>query len=528
MYKLVIVEDERDVRNRLVGLIEKAGCNFEVVAEYETGIDAYDGIISDNPDLILTDIQIPYINGIELSKKIREIYPLVNIIIITGYSEFDYAKEAANLGVIGFVSKPITQESIRELLKKAEESLDKEFISDSNLSQLTAFYNENLPIIKENELLNLSKMPEVTPESRQRLRAANIELDYPYFAMCVFDFDEIPEGDAERYDIVLSSIRKLIAEELEGYCDYEIFNRYEKICLIVKSEAELKSTELERRIERVIQRADRFSDIPVSAGISSIYCNNKNFNAMLKEAGRALEYRSIMGGEKVFLFGNTHAFTAPFSLDDSLIKELGYILHTQSVDSCIDKIDLIRESLQSSKDPLYYVTTGILNVLIRNCDDPGELFERYGGSDLLYRRLFEIKTDDEIYDYIKSLVHQIREINDTVKVDNVERSLRRVISYVETHFCDPDISFESLAKGVNFSVSYISNLLKKKLNTSFVKLLTEMRMEKAKELLLNSTPLKIIDIAEQLGYNDPYYFSHCFKKYIGVPPKEFRINEQNK
>ncbi|MCL2426633.1 MAG: response regulator [Oscillospiraceae bacterium] len=525
MYKLVIVEDERDVRRRLAGLIEKSGCNFEIVSEYETGIDAYDGIISDNPDLILTDIQIPYINGIELSKKIREIYPLVNIIIITGYSEFDYAKEAANLGVIGFVNKPITLENIQELLKKAEASLDNKFLTGSNLDKLTTFYNENIPVIKENELLNLSKMTDVTLTFQQRLLASNIKLDYPYFAMCVFDFDEMQDGDVENNDLISSFIRKLIAEELQDYCDIEIFNRYEKICLIVKSHTSPDVTELERRMERVVQRAARFSDVPVSAGISSIFNNNKNFSAMVKEAGRALEYRNIMGGEKVFIFGNTQSPAITFSIDESLIKELGYILHTQNAEACIARIDLIRESLRSSNNPLYYAATGILNVLIRNCDDLKGLYEYSGTPDMLYKKLFEIKTEDEIYDYLKSLVHLVRKLNDGVIIDNVEQSLRIVNSYMEAHFCDPDISFGRMARDVNFSVGYISALLKKKLNTSFVKKLTEMRMEKAKELLLNPS-LKIIDIAEQLGYNDSYYFSHCFKKYVGVPPKEFRSNEQ--
>ena len=527
MYKLVIVEDERDVRQRLVGLIEKSGCNFEIIAEYETGIDAYEGIISDNPDLILTDIRVPFINGIELSKKVREIFPLVKIIIVTGYSEFDYAKEAANLGVIGFASKPITLDSIKTLLNKAEESLDKEFLFSSQMSRLTDFYQESHPIIKENELLNLSKMMEVAPEFQQKLRAINISLEFQYFVMCVFDFDEIPDGEIERYELVISSIRKFIGEELGGFCDYEVFGRYEKICLIIKSQTEPDMAELERRVERIVQRTVRFSNIPVSAGISSMFHECKNFSAMTKQAVRALEYRSVMGGKKVFMFGNARSPATKFSIDESLIKELGYILHAHTIDDCLDRIDLIRSSLWNSGNPLYYAATGILNVLIGNCDDLEGLYERFGGPDIIYRKLFQIKTEDEMYDHLKSVVRLVRTLNDGIIIDNVEKNLRLVTSYMEAHFCDPNISFEALAREVNFSVSYISTLLKKKLNTSFVKMLTELRMEKAKELLFNPS-LKIIDIAEQLGYNDSYYFSHCFKKYVGVPPKEFRNNEQVK
>ena len=526
MYKIVIVEDERDVRNRLASMIEKSGCNFEIIAEYETGIDAYDGIISDNPDLILTDIKIPYINGIELSKKVREVFPLVRIIITTGYNEFDYAKEAANIGVIGFISKPIILENIRDVLKKAEASLDNEFLTGSNLTRLSAFYQDNLPIIKENDLYRLSNMSSVSPAFELRLHGNNISLDYPYFAMCVFDFDELPEGDVERYDIVFSSLRNSVGEELETLCDFDIFSRYEKLCLIMKFKTQPDTQELERRVERIIQRAGRFSDMPVSAGISNVFQNDKNFSAMVKEATRALEYRSVIGGGKVFLYGNTHSLSAKLSIDDNMIKELGYILHSQDTEECLKRIDLIRNNINNVGGSHYYAATCILNILIRGCDNLEGLNAHNGSPDLLYRRLFAIKTDDEIYDYLKELARHVKQLNDDIIVDNVERNLRLVTSYMETHFCDPDISFESLADGVNFSVSYISALLKKRLNTSFVKMLTELRMEKAKELLLNPA-LKIIDIAEQLGYNDSYYFSHCFKKHVGLPPKEFR-NEHGK
>jgi len=423
--------------------------------------------------------------------------------------------------VLGFISKPITLENIRDLLKKAEISLDNEYLTDANLSQLSAFYQENLPIIRENELYSLSKMSEVTPANRQRLLSSNINLFYPYFIMCIFDFDELPEGDMERYDLAFSSIRKFVGEELDDLHDYDFFNRYEKLCLILKSTSAPDVKGLERRIERVIQRAGRFSEMPVSAGLSNIFHENTNFSAMVKEANRALGYRSVMGGGKVFSFENSLSPAMEFTTQDNKIKELGYFLRSQTTESCLERIDLIRSSLSSSRNSLYYAATGILNVLIRGCDDLEGLYSRNGGPDMLYRRLFEIKTDDEVYDYLKEMVSIIRVLNENVIVDNMERNLRLVVAYMDSHFCDTDISFESLARDVNFSVSYISTLLRKKLNTSFVKMLTDLRMEKAKELLSNPA-LKIIDIAEQLGYNDPYYFSHCFKKHIGLPPKEFR------
>lgn len=114
-------------------------------------------------------------------------------------------------------------------------------------------------------------------------------------------------------------------------------------------------------------------------------------------------------------------------------------------------------------------------------------------------------------------------MNESKIVDSVERNMQNILDYIHTHYTDPNLNLESLAAGVNFSISYISALFKKNLNTTFVKYLTNLRMERAQELLINPD-LKIVDVAQQLGYNDPYYFSFCFKRQTGVSPKEYRAH----
>ena len=523
MYKLVIVEDEWVSRSRISDLINQAQRPFQLVAAYDNGIDAYDGIMSDCPDVIVTDLRIPYMDGIELSKKVREIFPLVKIIIITGYDEFDFAKEAANIGVVGFITKPVTLHAMQALLEKAEQCLNNEFLTASNLNQLSAFYERNLPIIRESGLNRLSRMTAVAPVFENKLRSLHIRLDYRYFVMCVFDFDEAAD-EAAHYDIAFSSIREIIVENFDKTDDYELFNRHEKLCLLLKSNAPPDFKALERRLYCVIQRAGRYSGMPVSAGVSSAYENNRNFALMVKEAMYALGHRSVMGGQKVFTQNSADTVqTTRLYANEGLIKELGYLMRLQNADACLDRIDAIRQLLDKSEDSIYYVATSIFNTLVKTCEDLSGLCARHGSIDNLYRVLFALKTDDEIFDYLKQTLRNVRALNDNIIVDNMDRNLHRIMQYMEKHFTDPNITFESMAKDLNFSMSYISALLKKKLNTSYVKMLTGLRIEKAKQLLADPA-LKIINVAEQLGYKDSYYFSHCFKKYVGVSPKRFREN----
>lgn len=520
MYKLVVVEDERDVRQRLLSLIAKAGSDFALVAEYENGVDAYDGILTDKPDLIITDIRIPYISGIELAKKVRDVLPLCKIIIVTGYSEFDYAKEAANLGVVGFVSKPITLELVASLLQKTKELLDLEYVTAANLSQLEAFYQSSLPIIRENDLSRLAGMRSVSPDFEKKLNYNHISLDYACFVLCLFDLDRAVEGWAEGDDLAFASTRRFVEESLGPLWDLELFGRQDKLCLLLKCREEPEIPQLERLLERIILR---YADLPMSVGISAAH-RDKNFAAMWEEAAQALEYRSVMGGRKAFYYGNAALPPGAGLADDDGVRELGYLLRFRPEEECLAALEGIRQTLEEEGGrSYYYLITGILNALLKACDDLEGLYRAAGGQDTLYRRLLEAKTAGEAFGFLAELIRTIRRLNDGVLVDNVERNLQKVLTYMESHYCDPDLSFESLAGAVNFSVSYISALLKKKLGTSFVKHLTALRMERAKELL-NNPALKIIDVAEQLGYTDPYYFSHCFKKYTGASPKEFRSN----
>jgi len=527
MYKLVIVEDERDVRRRLVSYVEKVKTKFDLVAEYENGIDAYEGILTDSPDLVITDIRIPYIDGIELSKKIREVLPLVKIIIITGYSKFDYAKEAANLGVVGFISKPVTQADVKTLLQKSEEELDREFLTTSNLNQLEEFYENSLPIIREYDLFRLSTMSEIPKYFMKKLSMSNVDLNYKYFALCVFDFDESADRDVEKHELAFSFVRKQVQQSFSEEYSIEMFNRSEKVCMILKSNEELDITKIERLMEKIIIRVGRFSGMSLNAGISNVYDGVLDFAGMYNEAMHALEYRSVIGGGKVFAFGNSSPDAAgKLPSDDADIRTLGYFIRFKPIDTSIEHLGYLQQKLESdeSQSSMYFITTTILNTLLKACNDLEGLYGEYSGQRGIYRRMLERKTIPEVFGYLEEVARFIHKLNDSFIVEKMESNMQKIIMYMESHYRDADISLELLAREVNFSVSYISMLLKKSANTSFTKYITSLRMETAKELLADQN-MKIIDVAEDLGYADPYYFSHCFKKYTGLSPKEFRLHE---
>ena len=519
MYKLVIVEDENDVRNRISSLIRQTDAKFSIANEYATAIDAYEDIMSDCPDLILTDIKMPHMSGIELAKAVREAFPFAKIVFITGYNEFEYAKEAANLGVTQFINKPVSFEEIESVLQKTRRMLDNEYITAKSRSKMSDFYENYLPIIKGNDLYRLSQLQEPSPSFLAKLKANGISLDYAYFMVSIFDFDESYDEEEQR-DFAFSSFGKVIEEELKDIFDYDVFFRHGKLCLILKTNSSPKVADVSKLFEHMTRRVGRYSDMQASVGISQVH-ENMNFREMFKEAMNALRLRSIMGGQKVFLHEDISIDTPKVLTSNRHVRDLGHMLHFNSLGECLATLDEIWASGQNFNVPEVYVSTSILNALIKACENLDDLYISFGSIDSMYSFIFENRDSDKVLEYLRKLAKSVVEVNNKTITDDVDRNLQRIVDFLETNFCDPGISLSTMSKEIHLSVSYISTLLKRKLNTSFVKMLTDLRMKRAK-ILLRDQSLKIVDVAEQLGFSNSYYFSHSFKKYTGLSPREYK------
>ena len=529
MYKVVVIDDEQDVRQHISSMVNKANVNFEVISEYENGIDAIDGIFADLPDLVITDIKIPYIDGIELARRIKNAQPLIKIIIITGFTEYDYAKQAANLGVIGFLNKPILIDELKQLLDKAQDGLTKDFLTESNLTILKELHEKNVNRIIETDLYRLSKMTEISPNFEKKLAFNGVNLDYEYFLMVTIDFDQYDDQtESETGDIIFSMIKKYIAEKQGQLCDsVEFFGRFEKLCVLLKSSSQFDINTIESYLNVLILRLEQYQKVCVSMGVSTVMHGKKNFKQIYDEAMRAIECRNVMGGKKVFLYSNMVNYSKDtFNIDDLPMKDLGYAIKFRSQKEAIALLTKIKQKYLeggiSNTSYYYYLITGILNSIARACEDKDNyVFSQYNE---IYKYLIELKNINEVFDCYVKLINEVRKRNQDNMLSGINNQMNKILEYIDSHYQDESLTLESLADNTCLSISYISTLFKKNKNTTFVKYLTNIRMEKAKQLL-NNQNLKILEVAEMLGYSDPYYFSHCFKKQFGISPKEYRTNE---
>ena len=162
----------------------------------------------------------------------------------------------------------------------------------------------------------------------------------------------------------------------------------------------------------------------------------------------------------------------------------------------------------------------LLDTILKSCINLSKLYSDYLPHLDIAQKLYSLKSSEQVYEYFDLLLNEVTKINEASRLSGVESSFAQIKQYIESNYTRSTLSLEDLANELGYSVSYISSILKKN-DTSFTKYLTDVRMDKAKVLLADNNS-KLITIAASVGYEDPYYFSHCFKKYFGVSPIEYR------
>ncbi len=521
-YKIAIVDDEQDVRERLESMILKSPTAFELVGVFDNGIDAYEGITGKDIDLLITDIRIPYIDGIELSRKLKSSDPFIKIIIITGYDQFDYAKQAIELEVIGFISKPILQKELDKALQKAHARISTDYNVSSVIQELSEFRKENLPVLVENDLCLLLQMDKPEASFIDKLKKEGVHLRFDHLCIGVFDFDvRDDKTDFDKLDLAFLTLKNQLEQAFKKY-DFELFKRSQLFVLILKSLQPFSNVEILKFLDTEIKRIKRYLNLSMSVGISNPFTIEGSFKKHFRDARASLEQRRFLGSNQVFFCSDLAQKENLMILDRDAFKNLSYVIRYEGLKEIKKELDYLFEI---AKDGVYHYTlTEVLNTIISNCEEPEKLIKDGINLNQIHLNLLEHKTKESVYNYFIELILAVKGVNQSLQTDVVGKNLDKILKYIETNFSDQNLNLEMASDQIGLSPSYISALLKNEKNTTFVKYVTQLRMEKAKELLKKQS-LKIIEVAEMVGYYEPYYFSHCFKKYEGKSPKEFKKDE---
>lgn len=530
MYSLLIADDEPIIRKGVKKIIDWESLGFSQIFLAEDGQEALDIIRNNKIDLVLTDIVMPFMNGLELSEILSREYPDIHVVILTGHEDFEYAKQSMDFGVKNYILKPVGAETLYNKMKKICDSLYMENEKKEYISSMKKQLQQSLPAFRE-QMLNRIVCIENGNVSQYLEQSSSLGLDLSKgpFMVAAVDIDMIKIA-VEDYALYSFAARNIAMESI-GKDHYIFEDTKGKIAILFQCRflgEEFHDTVYQTLC--VIQKAITNNlKIDSTCGIGSEVNSPQELYYSYINARKAVECKYSLGTNNVYDITDMHYLENTFCYPLNEIKILLNAVKFKEKDEIRDAVNnlVYNKNLHGkiSGINVRMIYMEIVISLLREISDVKEVSEK------IWNHGFDIIRDMELVgiqnimvDKLYLFACEVKEEIDKIQERSTIQIIENVKAYVAKNYKDPNISLSTAAKYAGVSTGYLSGLFKKEVGTNFVKYLTDMRMEESMKLL-RTTDLKTYEIAYETGFSNPHYFSIAFKKYTGMSPSDFRMKE---
>jgi len=532
MFKLILVDDEEEVRKGIIKRIDWASFGFDVPLEAENGREALELIEENVPDVVITDITMPIMDGLELSSVISRTYPSVKIVILTGFDEFKFAQQAIRYGVIDYILKPVIPDNINELMAKLRKMIEEDIARKEDINRLRSHYIKSLPILREKFLIQIvtGGLSSMEIDRRSKLYGVNLKGDTFMVAAASIDAESMEKSgyggdDSELGKFAVLNVSKEIIDKFP--CG-EAFFHDDNLVFILGSDEKDKNRLVTNTIsvlEEVRFNIEKYLKINISIGLGSMSDSIGKLKESYKNALSALEYKRLIGTNKIIYIEDLE----PRSTDDiffdeekenKLISSIKFGSEADILAAIRDIFgDIVRPNLSLHDYQLYFLEiVATLSRLGRKFQvDIGQML----GISNINAEIQRYTTLEEIKEWIEKICIELNKAISNRMQTKTQLLLEKAKDYINKNYSDDTLSLQKLADHLYISACYLSMIFKKEAGETFLKYLVRVRIDAAKELLRN-TDLRTAEIAERVGYPDINYFSFFFKKNVGMSPREYR------
>ncbi|MDB4865889.1 MAG: DNA-binding response regulator [Cohnella sp.] len=553
MYKLILVDDEADVREGVLREIDWEAQGFRVVDVAENGREALEMAERWSPDVVVTDIRMPFMDGLQLSEEIRRLYPAAKIIILTGFDEFEYARKAIHLHVEEFVLKPFSADELTQALAKIKHRLDEEMAERENLDTLQEHYRRSLPLLRELFLGTLVSRKLSEREIREKTAHYDLRIleEDRHFCVSVLHLDAPSRSDhdqggrppaagsphfADDEELKRFAVRNIAEEIVNRQQAGLVFQHNERVILLTVSQqtdSQSDRNDIRSRtsaiLEEVCQNVDKYLKLTLTAGIGTVTSRLPDLMDSWADAMTALDYRLLLGGNRVISIDDVEnrRGPAPVRLDDGQEQAFARCLKVgtfREMEGIVDEMFaplLDAGSSSTFRDAQILMLQIVTTMLKAAHETDGEFGGPWGTGAAALKDATQFGSPQEAKIWVirtcSELMARIAADRQTAYHSLVEQAK----AFTRENFADSGITISRVCAHLHISAGYFSSIFKRETKMTYMAYLLQTRMDTAKELLLASD-LKTFEIAEKVGYADPNYFSFSFKKQVGQSPKDYR------
>ncbi len=532
MLKVIIVDDEYKVCQVILNIIDWKEMGFEIVAVATNGIDAYDLIVEHNPDVLITDIRMPGLNGIELIKKTVDSHPDISFMLISGYAEFEYAQKAIKYGVEHYLLKPIKKEDLIEALEKISKQYYEKLKSQEAQQYINSELTHNREIIRSGLMNTLLFEPDFFNNTSIDIINTQYLCNFKpgQFQVVIFKCDKKLNRAGNSQDkILLKKLSDVISSIYSKQLNELILNDtdYDIIC-ILNFDCNSNCNNIHKVVfKEACKYADAYGSSIITLGLGSIETDISNITGSLNAAIITIKSRIIIGNDKIISYKDN-------SFNNKSIEK---ILTNNKKQNLINYIETNNKN--EIKNWFLDLQTQISKNNINNIMIIINLLDKI--KEIILMVYFNLNEErDAVSSFIQDLDIKLYHANSLDELINIfcdavislfanffskistgrSKTIQMIKQYISENYSKP-IKLHEVATLANYSTSYFSIIFKQVVGVTFSDYLINIRINAAKNLL-RTTRLNILDISQQVGYNDIKNFTKLFRKNVGVKPSSYR------
>ncbi len=517
MYKVMLVDDEKIILDGISQMIDWASLETQLIGTASNGVDAFEKVKELQPDIVVSDIRMPGMDGLELVAAVHRSYPSIRFVLLSGFGEFDYASRAMQYGVKHYLLKPTNENKIAEALKEIVTELETDQQRERFVSTIKQGLQKAIPHVKQ----------QVLKEFVTNKTYGSRDWDY-YRELFQFEFE--------------SPVRLLLFQ-LEGAVEFEHLFAIKNIAedlldttllsttigdhVLVLVEDTLELSELYRRIHDIRDTFLRYYKLDATIALSEPD-GITQARSLYQETLQSLNYRFYLGEGGLITRKDTGArgpeATGHFDFEEEKLTMPVQSGHREEAEQALSQL---MDELMRAKLDIHVTKTYVIQqfVSLLRLGDPQQINRYYGR----LSELVGMNTLQAIQELLENTVREIVQYHYERNVVKHTSIVRKVIDIVNEQLGNSELSLNQVAGEMLYmNADYLGKLFKKETGEKFSNYVVKARVKKATELWAANPEIKIFEMAEMLGFGDnPQYFSQVFKKQMGCTPSEYAKQTDN-